>query len=380
MLELKYIDTVRYEAGKPKAMFLLSDSEVMRNKHIAIFGTSLEAYFAFQYLEKEDFCVECFVDNNPRIYGSEFCGRKIKRPDEIWQEHLFIVIAMHQPKSLNEVLWQLKVHKQNEYAIAFSEIYHTFPEKEKQHSPSLPKIVLDIINKILCEGKTIDEVICRGMNVGPVGNIMFPIVELCWSTTWSHHLFQWFYDEFSSNSPGEISMLEIGPGKGLFSAMAHAINMQIDIEWLMFEMNEKSTEAVDGKYTWWPANQFKTYYGMIEEPGYRISKKFDGIVMTEVLEYFSANPRNTVRKIADMLKKDGVIYLSTPNWGHLPIYETYRDIPDWTDLESYKASYIGHTYQYSEAELRQILDECGLKVDRYALTEANHHNLLVSHK
>lgn len=119
---------------------------------------------------------------------------------------------------------------------------------------------------------------------------------------------------------------------------------------------------------------------MIEEPEYRIQKKFDIIVMTEVMEHFSANPRNTICKISEMLKEDGIIYLSTPNWGHLPIYETYADIPDWTDLDNYKASYIGHTYQYSETELRQILDECGLKIDRYALTEANHHNLLVSHK
>ena len=125
---------------------------------------------------------------------------------------------------------------------------------------------------------------------------------------------------------------------------------------------------------------FKTYYGMIEEPEYRIDKKFDIIVMTEVLEHFSANPRVSICKIADMLKEDGVIYLSTPNWGHLPIYDTYYDIPDFADVEEYKASYIGHSYQYTRTELEQILDECGLKIDKYALTDANNHNVLVSHR
>lgn len=175
-------------------------------------------------------------------------------------------------------------------------------------------------------------------------------------------------------------MLEIGPGRGFFSVAANCINSRIDIEWLMFELEESSEEAVAGRYKWWPANQYRTYYGVIESPGYRISKKFDIIVMTEVMEHFSANPRTAVRKIADMLKEDGEIYLSTPAWGHLPIYDTYYDIPDFTSMEEYKASYIGHSYQYTRQELERILDECGLRMDKYALTDGNNHNMIVRHK
>lgn len=32
MLRLEYIDTIRYEAGSPKAMFLLADREYMEEK------------------------------------------------------------------------------------------------------------------------------------------------------------------------------------------------------------------------------------------------------------------------------------------------------------------------------------------------------------
>ncbi|MEY8322749.1 class I SAM-dependent methyltransferase [Lachnospiraceae bacterium 54-11] len=378
MLRLEYIDTIRYEAGSPKAMFLLADREYMEEKNIVIFGTGTEAFFAFHFLKQKGLEANCFLNNDSRLQGSFFCGKEIRMPNEIWGKNFFFIIAMSNIKYQNEVLWQLRVNKESQYGIAFIETFHAFTDGKMLSE--LHELVLENVNKLLCEGREIGELIKPVVNVGPAGNVMFPIMELCWTTTWSHHLLQWFYNEYSQNSKDKKSMLEIGPGRGLFSLVVNSINPRIDIEWLMFEMDEKSVEAVQGRYEWWPANRFKSYYGMIEEPKYRINKKFDIIVMTEVLEHFSANPRVGMRKIADMLKDNGKIYLSTPAWGHLPIYDTYYDIPDFTNVEEYKESYIGHSYQYSRSELEQLLTECGLKIDRYALTDGKNHNLVVSHR
>lgn len=277
------------------------------------------------------------------------------------------------------MLWQLRVHGEKLYAVAMMETYHAYTENGKQ--TILQEFTMDAISRILCSGKTITEIIHPVINVGSGGNIMLPFDELCWSTTWIHHLMQWFNEKYNGKSFHKAkTMLEIGPGKGLFSAVVHRMNSCIQIEWLMFDMMDKSVEAVEGRYNWWPANMFRAYFGMIEEPQYKIDKKFDIIVMTEVMEHFSANPRAALCKIADMLEEDGELYLSTPDWGHLPIYDTYYDIPDFTSVEEYRAAYIGHSYQYTKAELFQILDECGLRVERYALTDGNNHNLLVRHQ
>lgn len=380
MVKLEYIDTVKYEAGCPKAVFLLADKENMTGRRAVIFGTGLEAFFAAGYLEKQGVGIDCFINNDPKMAGKYFCNKPIRLPDSIWGRQFFIVAAMGNVKYLNEVLWQCRVHKETEYAIVFMENYHVFADNSASIT-GLQDIAIEVTNRILCDGRRMDEVIHPVMNVGPAGNLMFDFVELCWTTTWSHHLLQWFYEKYFQKDFGQkLDMLEIGPGRGFFSVAANCINSRIDIEWLMFELEESSEEAVAGRYKWWPANQYRTYYGVIESPGYRISKKFDIIVMTEVMEHFSANPRTAVRKIADMLKEDGEIYLSTPVWGHLPIYDTYYDIPDFTSMEEYKASYIGHSYQYTRQELERILDECGLRMDKYALTDGNNHNMIVRHK
>lgn len=297
-------------------------------------------------------------------------------PDQIWGHSYCVIIAMSNARYLNEVLWQIKVHGEEQYAVALMETYHAYMENGK--ISKLQEYTMDIISRILCDGKDIAEVMHPVINVGPDRNIMFPFDELCWSTTWVHHLMEWFYEKYYQQScEKEKTMLEIGPGKGLFSAVVHYLNPAIRIEWLMFDMEEKSMEALEGKYNWWPATMFRSYIGMIEEPQYKINKKFDIIVMTEVMEHFCANPRAALCKITNMLAEDGELYLSTPNWGHLPIYDTYYDIPDFTSVEAYRAAYIGHSYQYTRDELYQILDECGLRVEQYAVTEGNNHNLLV---
>jgi len=381
MVKLEYIDTIKYEAGRPKGMFLLIDWEQIAGKRIFIFGTGIEAYFSFYYLKKKGMEPECFINNDPGMAGRYICGKLVKMPGEIWgTDDVFIVIAMSKVQYLNEVIWQLKVHKEKDYAVAFMETYHQFVEEGKKDS-ILQELSLKATNAILCSGKRITDIISSVYNVGPnKASFMVQVMEACWTTAWSHHLLQWFYNKYYQKSINEKTMLEIGPGRGFFSLVVRSINAQIDIEWLMFEMEDQSEVAVTGKYDWWPANQFRTYYGLIEDPGYRIQKKFDIIVMTEVMEHFSANPRVTICKIADMLEEDGELYLSTPNWGHLPIYDTYYDIPDFTSLEAYNEMYIGHSYQYSKNELEQILDECGLKIEKYAVSDNNHHNVLVRHK
>lgn len=138
--------------------------------------------------------------------------------------------------------------------------------------------------------------------------------------------------------------------------------------------------AVSGKYTAYPAGLFKTYYGMIEEPSYEIHEKFDIIIMTEVLEHFVINPVNTMKKIKNMLTENGRLFLSTPNWGHLPLMDSYKELPEWTGKDNYLELQVGHAYQYSKNELESLLEESGLVMERYELSDSNNHNMIVKRK
>ena len=374
MLRLDYIDTLRYEAGRPKALFLLIDLEKIENLKVAVWGNGLEAYMTCNYLCKIGIHVECFINSDVRMVRKRFCDRRIVTPDQICREEYFIIVAMTQPRYSNEVLWYLKVRDYKHFGLSFIETYHAFVGNER--NAILQRLVLDEINKILCGEKDIYDVIKPVVNVGPAGNFLGDIPEFCWTTTWSDCLLEWFYEKYMGDEK-KYTMLEIGPGKGLFSAVAHQINSNIEIQWLMFDMDEACEEAVEGRYAYYPANQFKSYYGMIENPEYCINSKFDIIVMTEVLEHFVKNPISGMRKIASLLDKNGKLYLSTPSGRHLHIYEDYNEIPDYHTLEDYKDKYVGHTYEYSKFELEDILKKCDLVIEKYDLSDSGNHNLIV---
>lgn len=392
MISLQYIDTIRWEQGRPKALFMIADMALMKASKTAVFGTGLEAYLIFGYLKDNGIDVSCFVNNDKKLHGRKLCGLDIVSPDEVMDSSWYVVVAMSQSRYDNQVLWQLKLHNQSNYGIAFIDVFHSY----KDFSPRLHETVMEAINEILCKRKgredmtVLEDYISLVPNVGSNANgLMGDIPEFCWTTTWSHYLVEWMYEKYASdnrspvkNSENNLCMLEIGAGQGLFSLTVHKMNPSIDIRWLMYTYDEKSGKAVSGKYTEYPDKLFKTYDGLIEDPSYEIEDKFDIIVMTEVMEHFVTNPVNTMKKIKNMLKDGGRLYLSTPNWGHLTIYDNYHELPEWTGLKDYINMSVGtgHVYQYSKSELYEIFEESGLEIEKYALSDHNNHNIVAVRK
>lgn len=392
MISLQYIDTLKWEQGRPRALFMIADMVQMRNLKVAIFGTGIEAYSIFRYLKDNSIVACCFVNNDKSLNGRKMCGLDIVSPDEVMDKSWYVIVAMSQSRYNNQVLWQLKVHHQSQYGIAFIDVFHSY----KDFSPKLHETVLEAINEILRKGKmpedinVLEDYVSLVPNVGSnANNLLGDIPEFCWTTTWSHCLMEWIFEKYANdshspikNNKKDLCMLEIGAGQGLFSLTVHKLNPAIDIRWLMYNYDEKSEKAVSRKYTAYPDRLFKTYDGLIEDPSYEIEDKFDIIVMTEVMEHFVTNPVNTLKKIKNMLKEDGYLYLSTPNWGHLTIYDNYRELPEWTGLNDYRNMSVGtgHVYQYSKLELFEIFEESGLEIKEYAVSDHNNHNIAAVRK
>lgn len=390
MVSLQYIDTIKYEAGRPKALFMIADIARLKESKVAIFGTGLEAYLTFAYVKDMGADVSCFVNNDKNMSGRKLCGLDIVSPDRIMDGTWYIIVAMSQSKYNNQVLWQLKVHHQNNYGIAFIDVFHSY----KDFSPKLHATVMEAINEILCKRKgredmtVLEDYVSLVPNVGSSANsLLGDIPEFCWTTTWSHCLVEWMFEKYAGDSRSPVKsdnlcMLEIGAGQGLFSLTVHKLNPSIDIRWLMYNYDEKSEKAVSGKYTEYPDRLFRTYDGLIEDPSYEIEDKFDIIVITEVMEHFVTNPVHTMKKIRNMLKENGCLYLSTPNWGHLTIYDNYHELPEWTGLNDYRNMSVGtgHVYQYSKSELYEIFEASGLEIKKYALSDHNNHNIMAVRK
>ena len=124
MIRLSYIDTIKYEAGYPTAVFLLADEKKINSKKVVIFGTGIEAYTVYMHLKNKGIRVHSFVNNDWKMSGKMFCGCQIVLPEAIWDNDFYVVVAMSREKYMNEVLWQLKVHGHGEYGVAFIEKFH----------------------------------------------------------------------------------------------------------------------------------------------------------------------------------------------------------------------------------------------------------------
>ena len=129
--------------------------------------------------------------------------------------------------------------------------------------------------------------------------------------------------------------------------------------------------------------QIGIQYGYIERDEYVILKKYDLIVMTEVFEHFALNPVKTIKKLSRALEKNGRFVLTTPNWGHVHIYDSWTELPESeeVDIKRYlQLTKCVHTYQYRKDELLSIFEKAELTVERYELSDENNHNFVLKRK
>jgi SAM-dependent methyltransferase len=95
---------------------------------------------------------------------------------------------------------------------------------------------------------------------------------------------------------------------------------------------------------------------------------YDVIILTEVLEHFNFHPVPTLQKIRNLLVDDGALYLSTPDasqWGRTTKYYTkLADIPPPAP-ELHHRVVDDHVWQYTESELREVLEAADLRIRRF---------------
>lgn len=112
-------------------------------------------------------------------------------------------------------------------------------------------------------------------------------------------------------------------------------------------------------------NQVNVFVGTVEELQFE-ENSFDFITLIEVVEHLY-NPLNTINELHRIMKKDGVIYLSTPN--EESIYQTFGNLyyksqgKDWV-VNLCPTWNLYHVLGFSPRSLKYLLENNGFKVEK----------------
>ncbi len=108
---------------------------------------------------------------------------------------------------------------------------------------------------------------------------------------------------------------------------------------------------------------------------------FDIVLLTETMEHFNFHPVPTLRKIGEALGEEGRIFLTTPDaatWGRVTQYYASLDDVPWPPKRHPDQWVDAHIWQYTRAELMNVIEAAGLAVVREAMSSndsATHFNL-----
>lgn len=153
---------------------------------------------------------------------------------------------------------------------------------------------------------------------------------------WSNHLaIHRFYTAQIQQFSGD-HFLEIGPGHGEY--FEEALSYQLFRDYLGVDLSPSSVDAAK-KYV----SNFSRYknYDIVclDFMQFQEQERYDGIAMSEVLEHVE-NPEKMLRKIYELLSKDGKAYITTvinaPTKDHIYLFRTIEEVIELTKKAGFK--------------------------------------------
>lgn len=206
---------------------------------------------------------------------------------------------------------------------------------------------------------------------------------------WYGKIPAWLYESAQSQGKWANRCLDVGCGYGaLLLYCRRLFDCEAMGTCLETTGNYLNSRSLSGFFD---ANQIKLQMYDIELDSleeWRTS--FDIVILTETLEHLNYNPVPTLRKLGDLLTPAGRLYLSTPDasarWGRVTKYfDTWEEMPEPSrQVGRITRDGLEHVYQYSESEIREIVEAAGLEICRYDFApggiNGRHHNLELANK
>ncbi len=357
-------------ANTPICMYLISEYTIdeLREKELAAIGVGTFMEIARLELGRRQIEFKYYCDNDKGTWNLRM-GDSLVRPvfEMIRKENLHFIICT-KLDYVNQIEFQLERNGIHDYSIVtglyryidgnseFNNLFDSAVDKQCDYYP----IHTGINNR----------------NGYALGYIQYSIS----SANFWHPIANRIIKEIRD----EDRLLDIGPGAGMLSTIIRLSNAICSISWLNHGENNSYGNEPFFEYISDNDRRGTQYFGYVEDQYSEIpGEKYDKIIMTEVLEHFVCNPCPTLRKINKALKPEGKLYLSTPNWGHINLYNSYMDIPEYKDEQQYQSLYVGdevHIYQYNKMEMDELIDLTGFKSVFYEESVQHNHNYVLVRK
>lgn len=370
---LEYLDDVYYNGCVPYKAFLINSFDGgIDGKHIYIMGSGVESFLAYNLL-KDRTTILGFVDNNLRVVGERSLdGGTYNAVEAVYGKDACIVIATSR-KYLNNNRWKLLLHNVDKYSMFFGNNCINFEDDDMD-------LLVKSVNKSVFSS-------VMEKNFPPMNNVSIrtqaflePFVYMLTSTLYWGGIYKHIKRKQFKN------LLEIGPGRGILSWMVNKSCKVEELAWQVYSKDEADKLEDQEYYNIYndikKDKKIELIAGITEDPKFDIDKKYDCIIMTEVMEHFTTNPVTVLKKIGTWMHENSLLCVSTPNWGALHIYESYKELPEYSEIvdTKFEAYHPGHTYQFSKQEMDEIFEEAGFKVVSYELTETKNHSYIVKLK
>lgn len=384
-MKIEYLDRIGYIRGRIQSGFLVDmmgdgiKDIINSEKKVILLGVGENCFFAEMLLYKKGLEVYGYADNSIKCQGQFLRGKQIFNPYECfkWENTYFIITT--QLRYLSDVRLQFMVHNICNYGIFLNTNFYDFLDEDCDLHIQL----MNAINEICFKETSSETVLPYGeWGNGDLGDCNW----LLKSTCWSHWAYIW-EKELLERSGRKV--LEIGPGFGLMSLVLLKEFSDIEIDWIIFGeekdviISEGNNRFLKGlkKIKKWYGAQVNEIWGKIEREELSLPEgRYNLVFMTEVFEHFVLKPIEVMHKINKLLTDDGFLILTTPDWGHVHIYNHWEDMPENKEIDDERYEQLlkcGHTYQYSKKELENIFMLTGFEVVKYKLSDSNNHNYML---
>lgn len=352
----------------PTSIYMLSakSEEELKKKKIVLFGSGYIGHMVQTELARRNIQVYGYADNNGRLQGRKIGNCAIFSPYDLFPQKDVHFIICVTSQYINAIRLQLERNGILDYSICSAMVGFWWDDTKKYMNKLVDKAINIVASNYKVPLKQYED------QELPLGQIQYSLN----SVHFWHPIAEWIMGSLKEDD----NILELGPGAGMLSAMIRTANEEISISWLNYGHedtwnNSQMFHCISGN-----GKKGKLMNGYLEDPNEQIEGVYSIIIMTEVMEHFLCNPVPALKKIGNALKKDGILYLSTPNWNHYLIYKSWKDMPMFENMDQYLKLGEGmgeHIYQYSKDEVFEIADEADFIVVKYEESVGGNHNVIL---
>jgi 2-polyprenyl-3-methyl-5-hydroxy-6-metoxy-1,4-benzoquinol methylase len=161
--------------------------------------------------------------------------------------------------------------------------------------------------------------------------------------------------------PKGATILDVAAAQGNFSLRLAELGYSVTWNDLRADLIDYVRQKHErGSIKFLPGNVFELNF----------PEKFDAVLATEIIEHV-AHPDRFLKKIAEFIKPNGYIIMTTHNGGYfMNDLPKFSDFPDPSVFESvqFKPNSDGHIFLLHRGEIASLASAAGLKIDKLCLS------------